>query len=198
MRPVTELVAGGFLLAALLAPPSMSQTAYTQLKRHEPIWAPSVYGGYYDATGVIQGAVAERDLIVYGGRFADGRPVNGTAKIRDVDGRLLYEDEYRKYRQALADRLARIDFIERQTDSYALSDWQRENLRIERQDIADEIALLDASYRQRTPYSPPASLYGAGSSAYAPYLPAQAKPLAPAWKETIFNRGLQMLGRLGL
>ncbi len=191
------------LFAALaLVSPADAQQSYIPLKRHEPIWAVSAHGGFYDYTGVIQGTVAERDLPLYGGRFVDGRPVNGEAKLRNLDGRLLYEGEYRNYRAALLDRLNRVAQYESQ--GALLSDLERENLSIERGDILTELSTLDRSYRERTPFSPTdrfASLIVPAST--SPYAPSpigyaqQPAGLSPGLKDTLLNQGMNFLSRLG-
>lgn len=42
---------------------------------HTALWAQSAQGGYYDATGVIQGAHRLASMRVYGGKFMGGEPV---------------------------------------------------------------------------------------------------------------------------
>jgi len=195
--------------ASLAGTAADAQGSYMQLKRHEPVWAVSAHGGFYDATGVIQGTVSEANLPQYGGRFVDGRPVNGTAKLRNLDGRLLYEDEYRNYRVALVDRLQRIDNYRSAAGAAGLSDFERDNLRIERADIVAELNNLDDSYRNRTPFAPGSRFAGLGqpfapatlgTPAVYPYpltAPMQSAQMTPSMKQALLNQGMSFLSRLG-
>lgn len=142
--------------AALLLSTSIcfAQETYTNVPGHEPIWAVSVYGGYYDMTGVIQGSVATRDLPRYGGRFADGTPVSGAPKVRDSEGTLLDKEDYMALRQQLSQKLD--DATQQLSDlnsgqgmgySSELSPaLAQRNLQTQVQDLQGQIATLDRQY----------------------------------------------------
>ncbi len=140
----------GWLVAALLTlslPGACAQESFLSVKKHEPVWQVSRLGGYYDATGGIAGTVAESDLHLYGGRFADGRPVNGEPKLRNGQGELLTTRQYHDYRLALLDALERYERLESRYLSRGAPAWQLDNVARLKSDTRLELSSLEGSYR---------------------------------------------------
>jgi hypothetical protein len=184
-------------LAAFISLSASAQSAYTSVPGHDPIWAVSAYGGYYDATGVIQGTVAARDLYKYGGRFVDGSPVSGAAKVRDADGNLLSEEQYLSYRQQLSGQLSQYNqqlaSLQSGQNPYGLDALQLTNLQQQIRTLQDNISTLDGRYPQYhaangIPQLPP------GTIPTYPY----AKAPGGSLKQELLDRGRQFFGGLNL
>lgn len=198
---------------------AFADDAYVSVPGHEPVWAVSAYGGYYDATGVIQGTVAQADLYRYGGRFVDGRPVSGAPKRRDADGALLSETEFWSYRQSITDRLNdRIESLQNlEAQGYETNDIHVRNMQSEIRQLKAQISDLDRKYPRfannnlgMTPGLPGASGENPdfpgltqGHNAQAPYsigssdFQQMGQPKL-SLKHQLINQGMKMvLGRFG-
>jgi hypothetical protein len=222
---VWPFLAFALSLSALISAPAIADDTFVSVPGHEPVWAVSAYGGYYDATGVIQGTVAQADLHRYGGRFVDGRPVSGAPKRRDADGALLSETEYWSYRQSLTERLNdRIDTLQNmQTQGYDASDIHARNLQSEIKQLKVQVSDLDRKYPRfassnlgMTPGLPGArdenpDLPGLNQNQFG-QSPAYSSPLSNqgsngfpqmgqpklSFKQHLINQGLKMvLGKMG-
>lgn len=205
-------------LSFLATTSAFADDTYVSVPGHEPVWAVSAYGGYYDATGVIQGTVAQADLHRYGGRFVDGRPVSGAPKRRDADGNLLSETEFWSYRQSITERLNdRTGTLQDlQAQGYDTNDIHVRNVQSEIKQLKAQISDLDHKYPRfasnnlgMTPGLPGArgenpDLPGLTQSAQAPRYSVKASDFQQAaqpkfsFKQHLINQGMKMvLGRLG-
>ena len=59
-----------------------------------PIWSQSAYGGYYDATGRIQGALRLPQMRTYGGNFASGEAIPMYAVLVNSYGHVCFQGGY--------------------------------------------------------------------------------------------------------
>lgn len=127
-RPVNLMLS--LALMAMTVSPAFSQATYLGVPGHQPVWQQSRDGGYYDATGVIRGTVAARDLHLYGGRMDGGQQVTTGTKFRDVDGNLLDAQQYWYYRNMMDNRITQLKQMKDQlrAQGVAKNSWQIQNI----------------------------------------------------------------------
>lgn len=125
-RPITLMLS----LALMAIQPAFAQATYLGVPGHNPVWQPSRDGGYYDATGVIKGTVAARDLHLYGGRMDGGTQVISGTKFRDIDGNLLDPQQYWYYRNVMDNRITQLRQMKDQLRAQGVpkNDWQIRNI----------------------------------------------------------------------
>jgi hypothetical protein len=160
------LKAFGIMVGLVLVSPVCAQSPqgmlYQNVPGHEPIWQVSREGGYYDSTGGIPGTVAAKDLKLYGGRYADGRPVSGAPKRRDEDGMLINESDYPAYRQYLVNRINYLTQLRTSPQFNSMEAWQKSNITDELASLNQTLTRADAGDR-KLPSLP------AGATAYPGY-----------------------------
>jgi|GEM_PF-2672234 len=125
-RPITLMLS----LALMAIQPAFAQATYLGVPGHNPVWQPSRDGGYYDATGVIKGTVAARDLHLYGGRMDGGTQVTSGTKFRDIDGNLLDPQQYWYYRNVMDNRVTQLKQMKDQLRAQGVpkNSWQIQNI----------------------------------------------------------------------